>query len=910
MNRSTRSDVSERKRLEEDLRESEGKYRSLYQEFRGILEAIPDALLLLSRDLKVIWANEVAAANMHVSLDRFIGRHCYEVRHGWSEPCPMCPVKTCYGSHKPQIAVTSTPDGRIWELHAFPVFDDSGEVIGVIEVARNITERKQAENNLKESESRYRTIFENTGTGMVIVEEDTTISLANMEFEKLTGYPRGEIEGKKSWTEFVVKEDLEKMLIRHRLRRVDQDAAEKTYEFRLADAQGNIKNVFLTIEMIPGTQKSVASFLDITERKQSEEALRESEIRYQSIFENTGTVMLIVEEDMTISYANAEFESLTGYTRQEIEGKKKWTEFVEKSDMERMVEQHRLRRADRSHALKGYEFRLVQRDGRLRDIFLTVDIIPGTQKSVASLVDITQRKQAERGLQESEEKYSAVVKQATDGVVIIQDNRIQFANEALASILGYRPDEMENRPYVDFVAPESRAMVVARGNARLAGKDVPQIYQARFLRKDGTTIDVELSASVIQYRGKPTEVGLIRNITERKRLEEERHRLEERLKRVEKMEALGTLAGGVAHDMNNVLGVLVGYSELLLKALPEGSPLRRHALNILQSGQRGAAIIQDLLTLARRGVAVSEVVNLNPLVLDYLRTPEYEKLKMYHPHVTIKTVLEEDLLNIKGSPVHLGKTIMNLVSNASEAIIGQGEVTIRTENRYLDKPIRGYDDVKEGDYVVLTVSDNGEGISPVDLGKIFEPFYTKKVMGRSGTGLGLAVVWGTVKDHNGYIDLQSERGRGSSFALYFPITREAQAPSQREVSPALYMGRGESILVVDDVEGQRELAVSMLTILDYKAHAVSSGEEAVAYLKSNQVDLLVLDMIMDPGIDGLETYRQISEIKPRHKAIIVSGFAETDRVKMAQHLGAGAYVRKPYVVEKIGMAIREELDKS
>ena len=386
--------------------------------------------------------------------------------------------------------------------------------------------------------------------------------------------------------------------------------------------------------------------------------------------------------------------------------------------------------------------------------------------------------------------------------------------------------------------------------------------------------------------------------------------MEERLKRVEKMEALGTLAGGVAHDMNNVLGVLVGYSELLLKALPEGSPLRRHALNILQSGQRGAAIIQDLLTLARRGVAVSEVVNLNPLVLDYLRTPEYEKLKMYHPHVTIKTVLEEDLLNIKGSPVHLGKTIMNLVSNASEAIIGQGEVTIRTENRYLDKPIRGYDDVKEGDYVVLTVSDNGEGISPVDLGKIFEPFYTKKVMGRSGTGLGLAVVWGTVKDHNGYIDLQSERGRGSSFALYFPITREAQAPSQREVSPALYMGRGESILVVDDVEGQRELAVSMLTILDYKAHAVSSGEEAVAYLKSNQVDLLVLDMIMDPGIDGLETYRQISEIKPRHKAIIVSGFAETDRVKMAQHLGAGAYVRKPYVVEKIGMAIREELDKS
>jgi nitrogen-specific signal transduction histidine kinase/CheY-like chemotaxis protein len=387
----------------------------------------------------------------------------------------------------------------------------------------------------------------------------------------------------------------------------------------------------------------------------------------------------------------------------------------------------------------------------------------------------------------------------------------------------------------------------------------------------------------------------------------ERKKLEERLHRSEKMEALGTLAGGVAHDLNNVLGVIVGYSELLLMEIPEGNPWRRHISSILQSSQRAAAIIQDLLTLARRGVAVSEVVNLNKVITDYLETPEFEKLKAHHPSVTLTADLEKGLLNIKGSQVNLGKTIMNLVSNASEAISGQGEVIIRTKNCYIDKPIPGYDDMQEGDYVVVTVSDNGRGISAADIKKIFEPFYTKKVMGRSGTGLGLAVVWGTVKDHDGYIDVQSEDGKGSTFTIYLPATREELTWDDQKTSPKQYMGKGETILVVDDVKEQREVATSMLTRLGYRVEAVSGGEEAIAYLRSNKADLIVLDMIMDPGMDGLETYRRVLAINPKQKAIIVSGFSETDRVKKALELGAGTYVRKPYILENLGMAIRNEL---
>ena len=232
-----------------------------------------------------------------------------------------------------------------------------------------------------------------------------------------------------------------------------------------------------------------------------------------------------------------------------------------------------------------------------------------------------------------------------------------------------------------------------------------------------------------------------------------------------------------------------------------------------------------------------------------------------------------------------------------------------TENRYVDIPIPGYENTQEGEYVVLTVSDTGSGISPADLGRIFEPFYTKKVMGRSGTGLGLAVVWGTIKDHSGYIDVSSEQNKGSTFTLYFPVSREVLSKGDQALSLDAYHGRGESILIVDDVEAQRLLAATILEDLNYRVATAAGGEDAVEYLRANKADLVVLDMIMDPGIDGLDAYRRILEIRPQQKAIIVSGFARTGRVKTAQELGAGEYVKKPYGIEKLGRAVRRELDR-
>jgi two-component system cell cycle sensor histidine kinase/response regulator CckA len=373
------------------------------------------------------------------------------------------------------------------------------------------------------------------------------------------------------------------------------------------------------------------------------------------------------------------------------------------------------------------------------------------------------------------------------------------------------------------------------------------------------------------------------------------------------MEAIGTLAGGVAHDLNNILSGIVSYPELLLLDIEENSPLRKPILTIQKSGEKAAAIVQDLLTLARRGVEATEVVNLNSIVSEYLQSPEYARLKLDNSSVSVEKHLDENLLNILGSPVHLSKTVMNLVSNAAEAILNGGKIVIKTENRNLDRVGNGFEDIKKGDYATLTISDNGMGISPEDIERIFEPFYTKKAMGRSGTGLGMAVVWGTVKDHRGYIDIKSKEGKGTEITLYFPVTRKLLSPEAEKASIQELTGKGESILVEDDVQEQREIASEMLQKLAYTVTSVSSGEEAIAYMLENSVDLLVLDMIMEPGIDGLETLKEILKIHPSQKSIIASGYSETSRVKEAQLIGAGTYVKKPYLLEKIGQAIKTEL---
>ncbi|MCE5281770.1 MAG: transporter substrate-binding domain-containing protein [Deltaproteobacteria bacterium] len=647
-------------------------------------------------------------------------------------------------------------------------------------------------------------------------------------------------------------------------------------------------------------------------------ALQKSEVKYRELLENANSIILRLDTFGRVTFFNEFAQKFFGFDEKEILGRDLFGTILPETgdgpDPGRAMVEAIVSHPDRyaNHVMKN-----IRHDGQKVWIAWTDKLVYGSDGQLKEILcignDITERRLSEQEATDWKQRFEIIA--AAAGQVVYDLNiadRLVTWSGSTEKVLGYPLSEITGdlELWESLIEPCDLEETLRRLESSLK-EGTPFLAEYGFRHKDGRYVRMmDKGYVMLDPAGKPERmIGIMQDVTDLRRMEREREQLEERLRRAEKMEAMGTLAGGVAHDLNNVLGVLVGYSELLAEKIPEGNPLRRYVLNILNSGEKGAAIIQDLLTMARRGVAVSEVVNLNAVITDYLRTLEFERLAAHHRNVDFETRLADDLLSIKGSPVHLGKTVMNLVSNGAEAITGQGKVTILTENCYLDRHLRGYDDVQAGDYAVLTVSDTGQGISEADRERIFEPFYTKKAMGRSGTGLGLTVVWGTVKDHRGYIDVQSDGHKGSTFILYFPVTREKPAGEPKPLPEKDYLGRGEKILVVDDVEEQRELAVNMLEGLGYRVAAVSGGEEALARLKTEPAALLVLDMIMDPGIDGLETYRRALEIHPGQKAVLVSGFSETERVRMAQELGAGAYVRKPYVQRKIGQAVRQELDR-
>lgn len=499
-----------------------------------------------------------------------------------------------------------------------------------------------------------------------------------------------------------------------------------------------------------------------------------------------------------------------------------------------------------------------------------------------------------------DEHYRLLVESSNDAIYVVQNNRFDYFNPIALKMTGFDAAELSDMRFTDLIHPDDREMIIDAYHRRLRGEDVSPTYEFRVARKDKEIIWAQINAVKIQWKGQPAVLAHVRNVN---RLKE----LETKLKRAEKMELVGTMAGGVAHDLNNILSGLVSYPELLLMQLPKNSPFKEPIAFMHDAGIKAADIVQDLLTLTRRGVQIENIINLNHLVHEYFTSPAHKRLEKNYPGIRFTVESEKDLLNILGSGSHILKIIMNLIMNAAEAIKDRGHVQVSTCNRYIDMPLSGYDTIEEGDYVVLSVNDNGGGIAKDDLNRIFEPFYTKKQMGRSGTGLGLSVVWNCVKDHNGYIEINSTEHEGTVFDLFFPATRKDGGSVPDDFDIDKFKGSGQSVLVVDDVEEQRKIAADSLKLLGYTPFVVSSGEKAIEFIRNHPVDLMLLDMKMDPGIDGYDTYAQTLEFRPDQKAVIASGFSANERVKKTLALGAGQYIRKPFTLKNLARAIQKEL---
>ncbi len=516
-------------------------------------------------------------------------------------------------------------------------------------------------------------------------------------------------------------------------------------------------------------------------------------------------------------------------------------------------------------------------------------------------------------LKSSEKNLNSIIKTIPDIIFRLDTaGQIIFISPAILKYTA-SADSLIGQPIFDLVPPDDLPKVRYNLIERRTGKRATDGLELRLLlpgtdkETSEETRYFSISAEGVYQGDAPCPdafigtQGILRDITEQKKLEE-------KLLNAQKLEAIGSLAAGVAHDLNNILAGLVTYPDLLLLELPKDSPLRDKISIIQRSGKSAAAIVQDLLTLGRRGVKTNEVVDVNAVVSDYLASLEFAATWKHHPKISLETRLAPDLMKIKGSKVHLAKAIMNLLTNAVEAMPAGGKITLSSYNRYLDVSVKVYEEIPPGEYVCVCVADEGIGIVGEDLRRIFEPFYSKKTMKRSGSGLGMTVIWATIKDHGGYIDLQSREGEGTRFTLYFPATREQEDLADHRVVLEDFVGT-ERVLVVDDMPEQLQIAAGMLTKLGYAVTAVASGEAAVQYLATHSVDLVVLDMIMPGGMDGLETYMRILETRPGMRAIVTSGFSESERVKALQQLGAGAYIQKPYTLEKLGVTVRKELDR-
>ncbi len=525
--------------------------------------------------------------------------------------------------------------------------------------------------------------------------------------------------------------------------------------------------------------------------------------------------------------------------------------------------------------------------------------------------EISDRKRAEDALRESEAKFKNLFDVCPLSIILTEPETgtLTDVNQEFSKMTKLSRDQAIGRTTVElgFFTEEQRInfahAIRETGEFRNREEDIGL--------RNGTgahTLHTLISAKILRVDGKDMILSIVTDMTEHRKSLEEKQELQERLARSKKMEALGLLAGGVAHDLNNILSGVVSYPDLLLMDIPKESRLRGPIETIKEAGQRAAAVVSDLLTLARGVAGTHNIININRIIREYLDSPEYSALCAGYPEISLETRLQTDLLDISCSPLHIRKILMNLVVNAFESIEGRGGIQILTRNQYVDRPVRGYDEVCIGEYIVLSVSDNGCGISANDLERIFEPFYTRKVMGRSGTGLGLTIVWNTVQDHKGYIDVESG-DRGTCFDLYFPVARQENTYVKKDSMPGEYNGKGEKILVVDDEKNQRMIACSILSKLGYVTEAAESGEKAVEYLRNNKIDLILLDMIMPSGMSGRETYEEIIKICPGQKAVIASGFSETSDVKKIQALGAGLYVKKPYTLESIGIAVRKELNR-
>jgi len=855
------SEISERQRLEEDARRRE-------RFLRQVLDAAPALIMVKDRQGRYVLVNQGAAEAYNIPIAEIEGRTLGEIgaAHHWNmadvqryEAADQALLRGEIEQHISDLPATRR-DGsrRLFQLTKLPLrlnadSADPGEIEYLLTIGVDITA-------IHESEARYRTLFETSTDAIRIEAPDGRILDCNAAACALYGYTKEELT-KLNTRDLMTPETRERIF--GPLARPSREGFAGEFEDRRKDGSTFPNEVVLRPVTIHGESRFVVYVRDITARKRAERALRESELRYRTLVEASTDAIRIETLDGRILDCNAATCALYGYTKEELLA----------TNARKLLTPETLKRLrDYQSALEAGGFRAEFEDRRKDGSTFPCEVttrpvtLQGERCTVVYVRDITARKRAEADLRDSELRYRTLFETSTDAIrITTMGGRILDCNAAACALYGYSKDEFTALNAADLMTAETRARV-----AGLAEQREREGFTGEFedRRKDGSTFPNEVSVRPVAIGGERCVVVYIRDLTERRRLEDQ-------LRQAQKMEAVGRLAGGIAHDFNNLLTVINGYSEMMLRGLPPSDPLRAELTEVHQAGERAADLTRRLLAFSRQQAVEPKVLRLNQ-VLD-----EMSKMlqRIIGEEIRLTTSLAPNLGRIRADRGQIEQLIINLCVNARDAIQERtregGVVSIRTAN-----VTRGPGDVSPylqapaGRYVRLSVSDTGVGVAPEAAPRLFEPFYTTKEVGK-GTGLGLAVVYGVVRDCGGAIEVESAPGQGATFHIDLPLVEETPAEGATGRARPHLPGGDETILIVEDQPDVRRLLASLLRRLGYTVIEAAGGAEALAASARPDlpIRLVITDVVM-PEMSGPQFVARLRRARPDLRLLYISGYAD------------------------------------
>jgi two-component system, cell cycle sensor histidine kinase and response regulator CckA len=887
--------MSEKRRhAEQELRESEERYRELVENANSII-------LRMDKEGRISFFNEYAQGFFGFPAEEILGRSVIGtiVPATDSAGVDLDTMIKDIGVH-PQYYVTNDNENmlrdgtRVWVSWTNkPIFNEANEVSEILCVGNDITERKHSEEFLRESEERNRLLADLTLEGIVIHKNGAAENL-NASMAKMLGFARDELLGR-NFFEFIHEDDC---AIVHQ--NIKKDSA-SPYTIRMLRKNG--ERFFAEIESrnihMQGEVRRVSAVRDITERKEAEERKIAGEERHRMILQTAMDGFWVVDTEGRVLEVNETYCWMSGYTEQEL-----LSMHITDLEAQETVEDTA---AHMRKVLAGGEDRFESRHRRKDGTFFDVEI--RTQYSSANggmvvvfLRDITEHKDWEEKLKESEERFKALHNASFGGIAIHDKGLILDCNQGLSEISGFAVEELIGMDGLLLIAPDSRELV--RSNI-VSGYEKP--YEAKGIRKNGEEYPLRLEARNVPYKGTMVRCVEFRDISEQKISEAEREGLRGQLLQAQKIESVGRLAGGVAHDFNNMLSVILGRTEMAQETLAPSEPIQKDLEEIRKAAERSANLTRQLLAFARKQTIAPKVLNFNNAVSGMLKMIQ----RLIGEDIDLVWLPFADLWSIKMDPSQLDQILANLCVNARDAIAGVGKLTIETENvTFDDAYCANNPGFNFGEYVLLALSDNGCGMDRETLTHLYEPFFTTKEMGK-GTGLGLATVYGIVKQNNGFINVYSEPGQGTTFKIYLPRYKEkAEAVAQTTlIQPA---ARGlETILLVEDEAAILAMTRTMLERLGYTVLPANSPGEAIQLAESHtgQINLLLTDVVM-PEMNGRDLARHLLSLYPDIKPLFMSGYTAN---VIAHHgvLDEGVqFIEKPFAKKDLAAKIREVLNQN